>query len=88
MTVKTKHGDFECRDLTFKDRRELHRLEVSAVSADGTVDSGKFYNVLEWVMNFAFENAEASLKNLDDNEIDIVLMDIYNQYKVPNKKKN
>ena len=57
MTVKTDHGEFECRDLTFKDRRELHRLEVSAVSTDGTVDSGKFYTVLEWVMEFAFKDA-------------------------------
>lgn len=88
MTVKTDHGEFECRDLTFKDRRELHRLEVSAVSTDGTVDSGKFYTVLEWVMEFAFKDAEKSLGHLDDNQIDIVLMDIYNQYKVPDKKKN
>ena len=88
MTIKTEHGEFKCRDLTFKDRRELHRKEISAVGADGNVDSGKFYTVLEWVMNFAFEDAEKSLGHLDDNQIDIVLMEIYNNYKVPNKKKN
>ena len=88
MTIKTEHGEFKCRDLTFKDRRELHRLEISAVGADGNVDSCKFYTVLEWVMNFAFEDAEKSLGHLDDNQIDIVLMEIYNNYKVPNKKKN
>ena len=35
MTIKTEHGKFECRDLTFKDRRALHRLEVQAIDKDG-----------------------------------------------------
>ena len=35
MTVKTDHGEFECADLTFKDRRVLHRLEVQAIDSDG-----------------------------------------------------
>ena len=39
-------------------------------------------------MNFAFADAEKSIGHLDDNEVDIVLMDIYNEYKAPNKKKN
>ena len=30
MTLKTDHGTFEIRDLPFKDRRKLHRLELSA----------------------------------------------------------
>ena len=88
MTIKTKHGEFECRDLTFKDRRELHRLEIAAVDAEGKVDNSKFYKVLDWIMNFAFADAEKSIGHLDDNEIDTVLMDIYNEYKAPNKKKN
>tara|TARA_R100000700_G_C3148669_1_gene128045 strand:- start:97 stop:363 length:267 start_codon:yes stop_codon:yes gene_type:complete len=88
MTVKTEHGDFECRDITFKDRRELHRLEISAVDTDGGIDNSKFYTVLEWIMNFAFDDAEKALGHLDDNQIDIILMDIYNQYKAGDKKKN
>ena len=43
MTIKTKHGDFECRDLTFKRRRELHRLEVQAVDSDGNFQQDKYY---------------------------------------------
>ena len=88
MTVKTEHGEYECRDITFKDRRALHRLEISAVGVDGVVESSKFYYVLEWIMDFAFDDAEKALSHLDDNQIDIVLMDIYNQYKVGDKKKN
>ena len=88
MTIKSEHGTFECRELTFKDRRELHKLEISAVDMNGNVDSSKFYTVLEWIMDFAFEDAEKELSHLDDNQIDVVLMDIYNKYKVPSKKKN
>ena len=55
MTVKTPHGKFECRDLTFKDRRDLHKLEIQAVSTEGEVNTAQFYSVLEWVMEFAFK---------------------------------
>ena len=42
MTVKTPHGDFEIRELSFKDRRELHRLEVKSFK-DGELDIEKYY---------------------------------------------
>ena len=56
MTIKTEHGKFECRDLTFKDRRALHRLEVQAIDKDGNFQQDKYYDVIEWVMDFAFAN--------------------------------
>ena len=87
MTVKTDHGDFECRELTFKHRRELHRLEVQAVDSDGNFQQDKYYDVIEWVMNFAFANPEQALSHLNDVEIDLVLTEIYTAYKKPSKKK-
>lgn len=87
MTVKTEHGTFECRDLTFKDRRELHRLEVQAVDNEGKFQQDKYYDVIEWVMDFAFDNPEEHLSELSDVEIDIVLTEIYSAYKQPPKKK-
>lgn len=87
MTIKTEHGTFECRDLTFKDRRELHRLEVQAVDNEGKFQQDKYYDVIEWVMDFAFDNAEEHLSELSDVEIDIVLTEIYSAYKQPPKKK-
>ena len=86
MTIKTEHGTFECRELTFKDRRELHRIEVSCIK-DDNVDMEKFIIVLDWVMQFAFDDPEAILGKLDDNQIDQVLIAIYNGYKAPSKKK-
>jgi|TARA_B100001287_G_C22494358_1_gene440475 hypothetical protein len=86
MTIKTDHGTFECRELTFKDRRELHQLEVDCV-IDEKVNMQQFLKVLDWVMEFAFDNPEQTLGHLDDNSIDEVLMAIYNSYKEPSKKK-
>ena len=86
MTIKTDHGKFEVKPLTFKDRRTLHKIEVSSIK-NGEIDFSTFYDALEWVMNFAFENPEDELKGLDDNQIDEVLLAIYNKYKEPSKKK-
>ena len=88
MTVKTKHGKFECRELTFKDRRKLHRLEVTTLDADGSINLDKYYDVLEFIMRFAFADPEAALGHLGDTEIDTVLSEIYTRYKNPPKKKH
>jgi len=88
MTVKTKHGDFECRELTFKKRRELHRLEIGSLGADGQINLEKYYDVMEFIMSYAFVDAEDSLGHLDDAEIDTVLSEIYTRYKNPPKKKS
>jgi|TARA_R110001583_G_scaffold45091_1_gene142416 hypothetical protein len=86
MTVKTDHGEFEVNPLTFKDRRVLHGMEVKSIK-DGDVDLSTFYHVLNWIMDFAFDDPEKSLGNLEDNQIDEVLLAIYNKYKEPSKKK-
>ena len=87
MTVKTDHGEFECADLTFKDRRVLHRLEVQAIDSDGVFQQDKYYDVIEWIMDYAFNDAESILGHLSDIEIDNVLTEIYSAYKEPPKKK-
>lgn len=88
MTLKTDHGSFEIRDLTFADRRKLHRMEVSAIDLKtGDMDSSKFYDMLEWVMDFAFEKPEELFANMDDNKIDEVILAAYNNYKAGVSKK-
>jgi len=88
MTVKTEHGTYECRDLTFKARRDLHRLEVLTVNIDGEVDVNKYYDVIEWVMQYALDDPEEKLGHLDDMAIDSVISEIYRKYKIPAKKKS
>ena len=85
--VKTKHGEFNVRPITFGERRELHRLEMK-VYWDESIDRDAYFELITWVMNKAFENPEASLKELDDAQIDEVLNDIYIHYKGISKKKN
>ncbi|MDB2505772.1 hypothetical protein N9X04_00100 [bacterium] len=87
MKVKTEHGTFDVPDISFKSRRELHKLEVGAITDKGVIDTAQFLNVLDWILNYSFTDPEKQLGKLDDNAIDEVLMAIYNAYKEPNKKK-
>jgi hypothetical protein len=88
MKVKTDHGAFDVPDITFKARRELHKLEVKAITKEGDIDTAKFFDVLDWITNYAFTNPEESLGKFDDNVIDEILMTIYNAYKDVNQKKS
>ncbi len=88
MVVKTNHGDFEVNDISFADRRKLHRLEIRAINQDGEMIMEKYYDVLEWVMDFAWSNPEETLEKLDDNQCDEVLASVYSAYKEPSKKKS
>tara|TARA_R100000329_G_scaffold127716_1_gene106430 strand:+ start:515 stop:781 length:267 start_codon:yes stop_codon:yes gene_type:complete len=85
--VKTKHGTFEVRPITFGERRELHRLEMKAYQ-DNTLDPDGYFGLLNWVMKKAFINPEEKLQKFDDAEIDEILNEIYLHYKGLSKKKN
>tara|TARA_R100000655_G_scaffold91808_1_gene132673 strand:- start:11 stop:283 length:273 start_codon:yes stop_codon:yes gene_type:complete len=88
MKLKTDHGEFEIRDLTFADRRKLHRIEVAAVDLkSGEMNSNKFYDMLEWIMDFAFDKPEELFAKMDDTQIDEILIAAYNQYKAGVSKK-
>ena len=88
MKVKTEHGTFDVPEITFKSRRELHQLEVKAITKKGEIDTAKFFDVLDWILNYAFTDPEQSLGKFDDNIIDEILMTIYNSYKDVNQKKS
>ena len=88
MTLKTDHGTFEIRDLTFKDRRKLHRFELSALDMQtNEMITDKFYDMLEWIMSFAFRTPEQTFKDMDDTTVDEILIAAYNQYKAGVSKK-
>ena len=84
--IKTKHGEFDVRPITFGERRELHRLEMKVYWED-KLERDAYFDLLNWVMNAAFEDPETVLNNLDDSQIDEVLNDIYIHYKGLAKKK-
>ena len=87
MKIKTAHGEFNVRDMKFPDRRIMHRLEIDTVTTNGDVSQGKFFDILEWVREYAFKDSEKELGHLNDNDIDEVLSDEDQQYKGPSKKK-
>ena len=87
MKVSTAHGDFIVNAISFKDRRKLHRLELNAINPDESVNQSGFLDMMDWIMDFAFDDPEKKLGKLSDNEVDEVLIAIYNSYKEPNKKK-
>tara|TARA_Y100000034_G_scaffold116589_1_gene155099 strand:+ start:2669 stop:2941 length:273 start_codon:yes stop_codon:yes gene_type:complete len=89
MTVKTPHGSFDVRDITFADRRHLHRLELESLSGK-EVSMTKYYDLIEWVMEYAWDgidNAEKVLKKFDDNKIDEIVSAVYQAYKDVDPKK-
>jgi|TARA_R110000824_G_scaffold118516_1_gene270801 hypothetical protein len=87
MKIKTSHGEFNIREMKFPDRRKLHRMEIQTVATDGDVNQEKFFDILEWVREYAFKDSEKELGHLDDNDVDEVLSDVYQHYKGPSKKK-
>ena len=84
--IKTPHGEFDIRPITFGERRELHRLEMK-VFWDDKIERDAYFDLLSWCMDKAFENPEETLKALDDAQIDEVLNEIYLEYKGLSKKK-
>ena len=87
MKIKTAHGEFSVREINLPDRRIMHRMEIGTATSNGDVSQEKFYDVLEWVREYAFKDSDKELGHLNDNDIDEILADIYQKYKGPTKKK-
>jgi hypothetical protein len=84
--IKTPHGEFDIRPITFGERRELHRLEMK-VFWNEEIERDAYFDLLNWCMDKAFQNPEEILKALDDAQIDEVLNEVYLEYKGLTKKK-
>ena len=88
IKVKTKHGEFDVKPLSFKERRQLHRLEIQAANIDGeNMDFGKYVEMIDWVISKTIPSSEAVLADFDDNQIDAIGAEIYTHLKNTNKKK-
>jgi len=80
MIVDTKHGQFECKDMTRRQRRGLYR-KVKSIFA--TEDMEKMHDLADEFALIAFENekkAEKVLSGLSALQEDEVLMTIINSY--------
>lgn len=80
MIIDTKHGQFECKDITRKERRELYK-KVKIVGIDS--DISKLHDLADEFALIAFgseKNIEKSLGRLTPLQEDEVLMIIINEY--------
>ena len=90
MKIETKHGSYDVAEISYKDQRSLHRLELKAIDVDtGKLDVDRWMDLLDEVALKAFgseEEAEKQLSGLHQAEIDLVLAEIQAQYQNPSKK--
>ena len=80
MVVHTKHGEFECKDITRKQRREIYK-KVKKVFVD--LKPELVHDLADEFALIAFENekgVEKNLKGLTALQEDEVLMEIINSY--------
>lgn len=80
MMIMTKHGEFECKDITRKERRELYG-KVKVVFQD--MKPELVHELADDFALIAFETEEKAgevLGNLTVLEEDEVLMEIINSY--------
>ncbi len=84
MIVKAHGKEFKVKDISYEERRELHRL--NAVSFwSGKVDPDKYYDLLEKVATIS-GLTEEDFKGLSMTDIDIVLQEVFTKYMGMSKK--
>ena len=80
MIVNTKHGDFECKDITRKERRKFYK-KVKQIFA--TQDISKLHDLGDEFVLFAFgseKKADEALKDLTSLQEDEVITAIIGAY--------
>ena len=83
MKVKALGEEYQVKDITYKERRDLHRLNAKAFW-DGKINPDNYYDVLEKVAEIS-GLGEKDFKDLSMVEIDQVLQEVFTQYMVLEK---
>lgn len=78
MIVKVNKKDWDVKDCTYGQRRELHKMNAK-VWWDGQMDVESYYNVLEKVGEIA-GLGENDFKGMDMPEVDAVLQAVFLEY--------
>ena len=78
MKVKALGEEYQVKDITYKERRDLHRLNAKAFW-DGKINPDNYYDVLEKVAEIS-GLGEKDFKDLSMVEIDQVLHEVFTQY--------
>lgn len=78
MKIKALGKEYEIKDITYKERRELHRINATAFW-DGKVKPESYYDVLEKVAEIS-GLGEPEFSGLSMVEIDQVLQEAFTAY--------
>ena len=78
MKLKALGEEYQVKDITYKERRDLHRLNAKAFW-DGKINPDNYYDVLEKVAEIS-GLGEKDFKELSMVEIDQVLQEVFTQY--------
>jgi len=78
MIVKALGKEYQVKDITYKERRELHRLNAKAFW-HGKVEPESYYDILEKVAEISGLQ-EADLNDLSMVEVDQVLQEVFTNY--------
>ena len=78
MKVKALGKEYQVKDITYKERRDLHRLNAKAFW-DGKVNPDNYYDVLEKDAEIS-GLGEDDFKSLSMTEIDQILQEVFTQY--------
>ena len=78
MKVKALGEEYQVKDITYKERRDLHRLNAKAFW-DGKINPDNYYDVLGKVAEIS-GLGEKDFKDLSMVEIDQVLQEVFTQY--------
>ena len=78
MKVKALGKEFQVKDISYKERRNLHRVNAKAFW-DGKIDPESYYDVLEKVAEIS-ELDEKDFKGLSMVEVDQVLQQVFTGY--------
>ena len=77
MIIKHNKTEYDVNDCTYKERRELHRMNAK-VWAKGEMDIDLYYLLLERVGEIT--GIEAELESMTMPKVDILLQSIYIEY--------
>tara|TARA_R100001510_G_C7582588_1_gene155052 strand:+ start:37 stop:303 length:267 start_codon:yes stop_codon:yes gene_type:complete len=86
MEIKALGKKYEIKEITYKERRELHRINAKAFW-DGKINPDNYYDVLEKVAEIS-GLGEQNFKGLSMIEVDQVLQAVFNEYMGLEKKEN
>jgi len=78
MKVKALDKEYQVKDITYKERRSLHRLNAKAFW-DGKINPDNYYDVLEKVAEIS-GLGEKDFKDLSMVEVDQVLQEVFTNY--------